>query len=93
MATCINSSCFTYSCLWYQRVGNYIFSFFKMETKKFFFGLGTVILFIGFFYAFLPHTLHGSVGLGDESSHTRHVIFGAIMVLIGLILLILNEKR
>lgn len=64
-----------------------------METKKFFFGLGTVILFIGFFYAFLPHAVHNAVGLGKETQHTKHVVFGAIMILVGLVLLILNEKK
>ena len=64
-----------------------------MDIKKLLFGLGTVILFIGFFFAFLPHAIHTGVGLGSESSHMKHVIIGSILILIGLVLLILNEKK
>lgn len=64
-----------------------------MDIKKTLFGVGTVILFIGFFFAFLPHTAHTSIGLGSETSHVKHVIIGSILILIGIVILILTEKK
>ena len=52
----------------------------------------TIFLFIGFFLAFLPHAVHTAVGLGDETSHLKHVIYGMIIVICSLAILIYNNK-
>lgn len=52
---------------------------------------GTILLFIGMSLAFLPHALHEKAGL-EETSHIVHVIVGIFLVLIGLGILIYNNK-
>ena len=44
--------------------------------------LATVILFLGFLLAFLPHTTHARLGL--EESHLSHVVEGMILVVVAL---------
>lgn len=53
---------------------------------------GTVLLFIGFVLAFLPHAVHTAIGLDDNTSHTKHVIIGIILVLLALTVLLYNNK-
>ena len=53
---------------------------------------GTILLFIGFFLAFLPHAVHVSVGFDKEISHLKHVIIGLLFVVIALGILIINNK-
>lgn len=55
--------------------------------------IGTVLLFIGFFLAFLPHAIHSAVGLSDETSHLRHVISGMVIVIIALVILVKNKAK
>ena len=54
--------------------------------------LGTMLLFIGFVLAFLPHALHTRIGLDDSVSHTKHVITGIILVVLALAVLVYNNK-
>ena len=61
-----------------------------MNSKKIFDILGTVLLAIGFFFSFLPHAVHVSSGL--EETHLEHVITGMVLVIIGLGILIYNNK-
>mgnify|MGYP001560465441 FL=1 len=61
-----------------------------MNSKKIFDILGTVLLAIGFFFAFLPPAVHVSSGL--EETHLEHVITGMVLVIIGLVILIYNNK-
>ena len=63
-----------------------------MSYKKAVDAVGTALLIIGFFLAFLPHAVHVTVGLDDETSHLRHVITGMILVVIALGILIYNNK-
>ncbi len=51
-----------------------------------------MLLFTGFFLAFLPHAVHVAVGLNNETSHLKHVIIGMILVVIALAILIYNNK-
>ena len=54
--------------------------------------IGIIVLFIGMFLAFLPHTLHVKTGLDENTSHIKHVIFGLIFVIISLGILVYNNK-
>ena len=54
--------------------------------------IGTILLVIGMFLAFLPHAVHIAVGLDNETSHAKHVVTGMILVVIGLGILIYNNK-
>lgn len=66
-------------------------SFFLMKHNKFLDIIGTVLLGIGFFFAFLPHVFHVSAGFG-ETSHLMHVVVGISLVIIGLGVLVYNNK-
>ena len=73
-----------------RRLKAFFFSLFFMDKKKVLNIIGTIILFIGFFFAFLPHAFHDAV-LGeakDEESHVKHSIYGMSMVIIGLVILV-----
>ena len=59
--------------------------------QKIFDVIGTILLFMGFFLALLPHAFHAKVGLGEES-HTNHIIQGIILIITALIILIWNNK-
>ena len=54
--------------------------------------IGTVLLGVGFFFAFLPHTNHVSVGFDGETSNLTHVIIGMVLVVVGLGVLVYNNK-
>ncbi len=64
-----------------------------MNHKKNLDILGTGLLFIGFFLAFLPHAAHIAAGLSDETSHPKHIIYGMALVVISLGILIYNNKK
>lgn len=55
-------------------------------------GLGIIVMFLGFFLAFLPHAVHTSAGLDDETSHIKHVITGIILVIVSLGILVWNNN-
>lgn len=63
-----------------------------MKQKRLFDIIGTMLLFIGFFLAFLPHALHVKAGLDEGTSHLNHVITGIVLVLTALGILIYNNK-
>lgn len=52
--------------------------------------IGTILLIIGFFLAFLPHAFHQKVGF-TESSHIKHVVYGIIIVAAALGILVYNN--
>ena len=54
--------------------------------------IGTVLLFLGMFYAFLPHAFHGQVSLASDAAHYSHVTYGMIGVIIGLGILVYSNK-
>ena len=54
--------------------------------------IGAILLFIGMFLAFLPHAFHAKAGLDEGTSHLKHVITGIVLVLLGLGILIWNNK-
>ena len=54
--------------------------------------IGTIVLVIGFFFAFLPHAVHTAVGLRSETSHLKHLVYGIILVICALGILIYNNK-
>lgn len=62
-----------------------------MKYGKFIDLIGTALLFIGFLLAFLPHTAHVAIGF-DETSHIKHIISGVIVLVIGLGILVYNNK-
>ena len=53
--------------------------------------IGTILLVIGFFFAFLPHAAHIAVGLENGASHTGHIVTGIILIIIALIILVYNN--
>ncbi len=53
--------------------------------------VGTILLLMGFFFAFLPHAFHSKAGF-SESSHLMHAVYGMILVVIALGILIWNNK-
>ena len=63
-----------------------------MKQKRLFDIIGTILLFIGFFLAFLPHALHVKAGLDEGTSHLNHVISGMAIVIIALGILVYNNK-
>ncbi|MBI3035002.1 hypothetical protein HYY71_01650 [Candidatus Woesearchaeota archaeon] len=63
-----------------------------MQHKKILDFIGTILLFIGMFLAFLPHALHVKSGLDESTSHLRHAITGIILVVTALGILIFNNK-
>lgn len=52
---------------------------------------GTIILAIGAFLAFLPHAFHARAGL-VEDTHIRHVVYGIILIVLGLGILVYGNK-
>jgi len=63
-----------------------------MKYKKTVDVIGTLILGIGMLIAFSSHAFHSKIGLGEETSHLTHVIYGMITAVIGLGILIYNNK-
>ena len=53
---------------------------------------GTSILVIGMLIAFSSHAFHSRIGLGEETSHITHVVYGMTTAIIGLGILIYNNK-
>ena len=60
-------------------------------NRKIIDAIGVVLLFIGMFLAFLPHVFHQKVGFVEES-HTTHVVYGMILVVVALFILIYSNK-
>ena len=54
--------------------------------------IGTVLLFIGMLIAFSSHAFHAKLGLGEETSHVKHIVSGIVLVVIGLGILVYNNK-
>ena len=54
--------------------------------------IATIILAIGMIVAFSSHAFHARIGLSEEASHLKHVIYGMITAVIGLGILIYNNK-
>ena len=61
-------------------------------NKKIIDVIGTILLFIGMLIAFSSHAFHARIGLSEETSHVKHVIYGMITAVIGLGILIYNNK-
>jgi len=54
--------------------------------------IGTLTLFTGMAIAFSSHAFHARIGLGEETSHVTHVVYGMITAVIGLGILMYNNK-
>ena len=54
--------------------------------------IGTIILAAGMLVAFSSHAFHARIGLGEETLHLSHIIYGMISVVVGLGILIYNNK-
>lgn len=63
-----------------------------MKYKKLADVIGTLALFTGMAVAFSSHAFHARIGLGEETSHITHVVYGMITAVIGLGILIYNNK-
>ena len=63
-----------------------------MKYNKIFDVIGTIILAAGMLVAFSSHAFHAKIGLGEDTSHLTHVIYGMVTAVIGLSILIYNNK-
>ena len=63
-----------------------------MQHKKILDVIGTILLLIGMLIAFSSHAFHARIGLSEETSHVKHVIYGMIAAVTGLGILIYNNK-
>ena len=63
-----------------------------MNKNKLVDAVATILLFIGFFFAFLPHLYHTKLGLREQTPHLKYVIYGMILVVVSLGILIYNNK-
>ena len=54
--------------------------------------IGTILLLIGMIIAFSSHAFHARIGLSEETSHVKHVVYGMTAAVIGLGILIYNNK-
>ena len=60
--------------------------------SKIIYCVASIFLFLGLFWMLLPHTYHSFITDEDETSHYTHLIQGAVLTIISLIVLIWNEK-
>ena len=63
-----------------------------MKYKNFLDFIATLILLIGMLIAFSSHAFHAKIGLNEETPHLKHVIYGMITAVIGLGILVYNNK-
>ena len=63
-----------------------------MKYKKLIDAVGTTILAAGMLAAFSSHAFHARIGMSEETSHIRHIIYGMITAVIGLGILVYNNK-
>ena len=63
-----------------------------MNYKKIIDVIGTLILLIGMLVAFSSHAFHSKIGLSEETPHELHVLYGMITAVVGLGILIYNNK-
>ena len=45
--------------------------------------IGILLLIVGAFYTFFPHSIHISLGLGFSLTHGVHVSIGVVLLIIG----------
>jgi len=58
------------------------------------YSLGTLLLFFGLLWMFLPHTAHATVlGPEDMTSHYMHIAEGLVVTVAGLGLMVYGERR
>ncbi len=55
--------------------------------------IGIIILVIGAFYTFFPHSIHISSGLGFGFVHSIHVTIGIVFLIVGGFLLWKRNKE
>jgi hypothetical protein len=67
-----------------------------MRTKKLLHYISMVMLFSGLLFAMLPHALHEKADSSPhpehEEDHMIHVIYGISLAIIGITLMVVNEK-
>ena len=63
-----------------------------MKHNKFVDVVGTIILAAGMLIALSSHAFHARIGLSEETSHVKHVIYGMVAAVIGLGILIYNNN-
>lgn len=59
---------------------------------NFFYIFGSVILFLGLLWMFLPHAVHEAI-LADEVEHLYHTLQGVIVAVFGLGIMIVSRKN
>ena len=63
-----------------------------MKHSKLVDAIATIILGIGMLIAFSSHAFHSKIGLSEETSHLKHVIYGMATAILGLSILIYNNN-
>ena len=64
-----------------------------MKFSKMLYVLGTLFLFLGLLWMFLPHAIHGQVFKEEETEHLFHILEGAVISVLGLALMIRSKKK
>ena len=60
-------------------------------NKRIIYFVGSVILFLGLLWMFLPHAFHNVITEEDETEHYVHLIQGLIITILGLFIMIITN--
>ena len=61
---------------------------------KLLYAAGTVLLFLGLFWMFLPHAAHELIiDQEEETEHYVHLLQGAIMTVFALVVMVISSKK
>ncbi|MBM3233072.1 hypothetical protein FJZ18_02810 [Candidatus Pacearchaeota archaeon] len=64
-----------------------------MKIERTLYVIGSVLLFIGLIWLFLPHVYHNQALGSSDESHYMHILEGVIVVFLGLITLIASTRK
>lgn len=60
---------------------------------KVIYNIGSIILFLGMLWSFLPHAYHSLITQEDETEHYIHLLEGVIGIVLGLIIMIWSNRK
>ncbi len=60
---------------------------------KYLYYFGTLLLFLGLLWMFLPHTAHDIIlNESEQSSHLFHTFEGAFIAIVGIVIMVISNK-
>jgi len=67
----------------------------SIKTENLFFRITPTAIFVlaGLFYLALPHELHVGLDLDFGASHSDHIVFGIVFLLMGGVIWYINGKK